>query len=523
LDGGQGASVDVVESGRVIADRYRLLDRLGAGGMSVVWRAHDEVLDREVAVKVLSPELAADPALSARIQVEARAAARLHHPNVVEVHDYGETEQSLPYVVMELVHGRSLAELLTAGALPWRVAVLVCAQIAAALAAAHARGIVHRDIKPSNVMVTSDGVKLVDFGISATVGEADGVGGEVLGTPAYLAPERLSGGQVRPATDVYALGLMLYLTLCGRLPWEASTTTQMLTAHRYLDPARLPSVHGLPPEVAALCRRCLAKNPADRPDAAEAASVLADAAGLVSPPPLLPTAGEEPAPAPPTTALIRTRPRGRVLAAAGAAVLVLVAMAAWFGSRSGSPAVQAMAEPPATQAPATQTPAALRCTVRYAIRNALNGRFSTAVTILNTGSVPAPNWQLTFTLPDGQKLVRGTGWRQDSQSLRVTGAGLAAGASASTAFDATYRGATTLPSQFRLNDTVCAAQLSVAGRTVASSSPRPVRAAVDIAGQADDGKPGKAKGPAKAKPAKPAKPKPAKPDPPGHQPAAGRT
>jgi eukaryotic-like serine/threonine-protein kinase len=481
----------------VIANRYRLLDRLGAGGMSVVWRAHDEVLDREVAVKVLSAELAADPDLLDRIQVEARAAARLHHPNVVEVHDYGETDGSLPYVVMELVDGRSLADLLTAGALPWQVAVLVCAQVAAALAAAHARGIVHRDIKPSNVMVTSSGVKLVDFGISATVGEADAIAGEVLGTPAYLAPERLAAGQVRPATDVYALGLMLYLTLCGRLPWEASTTTQMLKAHRYLEPARLPPVPGLPAEVAALCRRCLAKDPADRPDAAEAASVLAGAAGVVSPPPLLPTEVAAPVPAP-TTTLIRIRSRGRVVAAAGAAVFVLVAMALWLGSRSDPPTAQAMAKPQATAAP-------LQCTVRYAIRSALNGRFSTAVTILNTGTVPAANWQLSFTLPDGQKLVRGTGWRQDGQSLRVNGSGLAAGASTSSGFDATYRGASTLPSQFRLNETVCAAQLSVAGRTVASSSPRPTRIVEATTVRADKGNPGKGKGPAK-------------PDPPGHQP-----
>jgi serine/threonine-protein kinase len=460
-----------MESGRVIAKRYRLLNRLGAGGMSVVWRAHDDILDREVAVKVLSPSLAAVPNLLDRIRIEARAAARLHHPNVVEVHDYGETEQSLPYVVMELVDGRSLAELLTAGALPWKVAVLICAQVAAALAAAHARGIVHRDVKPSNVMVTPDGVKLVDFGISATVGEADGIGGEVIGTPAYLAPERLGGGQVRPATDVYALGLMLYLTLCGQLPWKASTTTQMLTAHRYLEPAVLPEVRDLPPEVAALCRRCLAKDPADRPDAAEAAQVLSTAVGVVPPPSLLPSTAGTPVAAP-TTAIIRPRShRRRVVAAAGAAVLVLLGMVLWLGSRTDPPGVQAMDQAPA---------AALQCTVRYAIRSALNGRFSTAVTILNTGTVPARTWRLSFTLPDGQQLVRGTGWQQDGHLLRISGTDLAAGASASTGFDATYRGATTLPSEFRLNDTVCATQLSVAGQTVVPSSP-PTRSADEAA------------------------------------------
>jgi len=174
-----------VEIGRLIGDRYRLDDRIGVGGMSVVWRAHDEVLGRDVAVKVLSPDLAADPELLRRLRVEARAAAGLRHPHVVEVYDYGEATDGghpVPYVVMELVTGRSLTDLLTGGALPWRLAVLIGAQVAAALASAHAHGIVHRDVKPANVMVTASGVKLVDFGISATVGEADMSEGQLLGT-----------------------------------------------------------------------------------------------------------------------------------------------------------------------------------------------------------------------------------------------------------------------------------------------------------------------------------------------------
>ncbi|WP_346537647.1 serine/threonine-protein kinase [Micromonospora sp. DPT] len=168
-----------MDAGSMLDRRYRLLDRLGAGGMSVIWRAHDEVLGRDVAVKLLSPHLAADPQLLHRIRAEARAAARLRHPNIVEVYDYGEAADGdgppVPYVVMEVVEGRSLAQLLTGGPLPWRVAVLVCAQVAAALAAAHGRGIVHRDIKPGNVMVAGAGVKLVDFGISATSGDPDGL------------------------------------------------------------------------------------------------------------------------------------------------------------------------------------------------------------------------------------------------------------------------------------------------------------------------------------------------------------
>lgn len=268
-----------MDVGQTIAGRYQLLDRLGAGGMSVVWRASDAVLGREVAVKVLSAEVSADPALLNQLYAEARAAAGLRHANVVSVYDYGEAA-GLPYVVMELVEGRPVNALLSAGPLPWPVAILIAAQVAAALAAAHSRGIVHRDVKPANVMVTANGVKLVDFGISAAAGDHDGDPGLLLGTPAYLAPERLAGGLVRPATDVYALGLLLYMMLAGRLPWQASTTTEMLRAHWYQEPAPLPPVPGLPAEVAALCHRCLAKAPEDRPSAEAVAQALAETAGL---------------------------------------------------------------------------------------------------------------------------------------------------------------------------------------------------------------------------------------------------
>ncbi|WP_179855522.1 serine/threonine-protein kinase [Paractinoplanes atraurantiacus] len=272
-----------MESGQLITGRYRLREQLGRGGMAVVWRADDEVLGREVAVKVLAPALAGDPDLRQRIRDEARAAARLRHVNVVAVYDYGEfadAGHTLSYVVMELVDGRTLADMLTGGGLPWKVAVLVGAQVAAALAAAHADGIVHRDVKPANIMVTSSGVKLVDFGISAAVGVLDGQDGQVLGTPAYLAPERIAGGPVRPATDVYALGLVLHLALAGRMPWDASTVTQMVRAHVYATPAPLPRIAGLPPAVSRLVARCLTKNPADRPSSIEVSEVLGELAGL---------------------------------------------------------------------------------------------------------------------------------------------------------------------------------------------------------------------------------------------------
>ncbi|MEV4620242.1 protein kinase [Asanoa sp. NPDC049573] len=278
-----------MRSQQVLDGRYRLDDRLGAGGMSVVWRAHDLVLQRQVAVKVLATRHAVSVAARQRIRAEARAAARLWHPNVTGVFDYGETVDDdglkVPYVVMELLPGRTLAQRLDDGPLPTRVALRILSEVAAALAAAHAQDLVHRDVKPSNVMLTPSGAKVVDFGIAAVVGrdelEADGL---LLGTPAYLAPERLTLGQVSPASDIYALGLLIYRALTNRLPWLADTTTQMLDAHVYVEPEPLPPLADIPAEVNAICDRCLAKEPADRPGAAEVAAVLANAAGIVPPP-----------------------------------------------------------------------------------------------------------------------------------------------------------------------------------------------------------------------------------------------
>ena len=265
----------------LLAGRYRLVERLGAGGMSVVWRGFDEVLGRQVAVKVLPPSTSADPAFRRRLRAEAQAAARLSHPNITNVYDYGEATtvdgEPVPYVVMELIDGESLAAVLArARKLPWQHAVRITAEVAAALAAAHSRGIVHRDVTPANVMLTPTGAKVVDFGISALIGENDiDPDGSLLGTPAYLAPERLEGGQVSPATDVYAVGLLIYRTLIGQLPWDVGTTTALLRAHQYTEPEPLPPVDGLPPEVDALVGRCLEKRPADRPSSDELAHILA--------------------------------------------------------------------------------------------------------------------------------------------------------------------------------------------------------------------------------------------------------
>ena len=269
-----------------VAGRYRLVERLGTGGMSVVWRGFDEILGRPVAVKVLAPQVAGDDSFRERLRQEALAAARLCHPHITCIFDFGEsplsTRLTVPFVVMELNDGESLAaRLARQGPLSWRDAVVVGTEVGSALATAHARGVVHRDVTPANVMLTSSGAKVVDFGISALVGQRDSApDGSLLGTPAYLAPERLGGGQVSPATDVYALGLLLYRSLTGRLPWPAETTTAALRAHLYADPEPVPPIPGMPAEVASLCLRCLAKRPADRPGAADVARSLGALVGL---------------------------------------------------------------------------------------------------------------------------------------------------------------------------------------------------------------------------------------------------
>jgi serine/threonine-protein kinase len=261
--------------------------------MSQVWRADDEVLGRPVAVKALSVPLAADPVLRAATWREARAAARLAHPNVTQVYDYGEAPMPggavLPYLVMELVDGESLADRLRSGPLPWPEVARIGAQVAAALAVAHGLGIVHRDIKPGNVMLTAGGAKVLDFGIAALSGGSEIDGGRIVGTPAYAAPERLLGAPVAPPCDVYALGVLLYEALTGHLPVPAATWQDASEAHRSAIPVAPPDVPGLPRRVAKLCTASMDPDPAERPTAVELAAGLAAAAGLPADAPGLPT------------------------------------------------------------------------------------------------------------------------------------------------------------------------------------------------------------------------------------------
>ncbi|PZG18639.1 serine/threonine protein kinase [Micromonospora craterilacus] len=304
-------------------DRYVLHDRIGLGGMSEVWRADDEVLGRPVAVKVLAGTFAVDPDLRATIRREARAAARLTHPHVTQVYDYAEATLDggtvVPYLVMELVDGQNLADRLADGPLPWPQALRMAAQVAAALAAAHRLGVVHRDIKPGNVMLTETGAKVLDFGIAALAGPQHAgtraAGEPMMGTPAYTAPERLSAGAPNPASDVYALGALLYRTLTGDVPLPVRGWEDAVAVHAHRPPVAPLRVPGLPADLAELVLACLDPDPAGRPTAGQlAARFRAGAAGPAGPStavlPIISTpagapAAPEPGPAQPPTLIDR--------------------------------------------------------------------------------------------------------------------------------------------------------------------------------------------------------------------------
>jgi serine/threonine protein kinase len=268
MQGGQ------LRQGDVLARRYILRQPVGSGGMSVVWRAWDSTLERTVAVKVLDGPVGTDGGQRDRIRREARAAARIEHPNAIGVYDYGETVtphgRIAAYVVMQLLDGVSLAGRLAEGPLPWADAVAVAATVADVLHAAHRRGVVHRDVTPENVMLTTDGVKLLDFGIAADVGQRDTL---TFGTPPYVAPERLVGAPASGSTDVYALGVLLFEMLTGDPPVQAGSWDELERAVA-ADHRPTLAVPGLPPAVASVCLRCLAPDPTERPTAAEVAAIL---------------------------------------------------------------------------------------------------------------------------------------------------------------------------------------------------------------------------------------------------------
>jgi serine/threonine protein kinase len=266
----------------LFADRYRLERRLGVGGMATVQLAFDTRLERHVAVKLLAEHLADDSSFVSRFRREALAAARLVHPNVVQVFDFGLDDAThRNFIVMEYVDGHSCAELLRdRGTLPPDEAVEILAQSCRGLAYAHRHGVVHRDVKPGNLLRSRDGmVKLADFGIAKAAEQSDITKvGSVLGTAAYLAPEQARGEPAGPASDMYALGVVAYQLLAGRLPYDAASLTDLARLQDSGPPPRLDEITpDVSPALAAAVARALHRDPERRyVDATEMETALRD-------------------------------------------------------------------------------------------------------------------------------------------------------------------------------------------------------------------------------------------------------
>jgi serine/threonine-protein kinase len=413
--------------------------------MSVVWRGYDEVLGRQVAVKVLAAEFAGDVDFRARLRHEARAVARLSHPHITNVYDYGEADNGTPFLVMELVEGESLADRLVRGPLPFSAVVEIGAQVAGALSAAHDRGLVHEDIKPANVMLCATGAKVVDFGIAALAGERRGP--MVVGTPSYMAPEQRAGAPATPATDVYALGLVL----SGAL--------------RQGEP--------VPPGLSVLLADCLQRSPDRRPPSSSVAARFEALRGamppgrarVATPPRVLPpvpvgSGGTRIMPVPPRAS--------RWPLFAGVTVLLVIAcvvgLALANGGHPGSPAAGPSTAPANAGRPPSPTPKPtpkLVCRVDYKMTDLAIG-FSAQLTLNNTGTTDIYGWTLTFDLPDNQEFKGGWGanWTHDGNRMTgkdwgVLNARIKPGASVDVSLYGTSKGKARSPKSFTLNDVRC--------------------------------------------------------------------
>ena len=263
---------------------YQIQFRLGSGGMGEVWRARDTRSGREVAIKVISPQAAGDPDLLSRFLSEAKSAAGLRHPNILEIQEVGESPWG-PYIVMEFVDGGTVRSLLNDGRLPVAQAVDIAMQAAEGVASAHGAGIVHRDLKPENLMITSSGVvKILDFGLAKSLkpdatGEGRTAAGMIVGTAAYVSPEQLRGAKATERSDVFALGVVLFEMTTGENPFQRSNPMDMFGAILRDDPPPLAErAPDAPAELSRAVQRALAKRPEDRH--ATARELAADLRGV---------------------------------------------------------------------------------------------------------------------------------------------------------------------------------------------------------------------------------------------------
>lgn len=386
----------------VIAGRYRVLGRAGRGAMGAVWRAKDERLDRIVALKQLFSDSALDGATSDRTRVrvvrEARLAARLRHPHAVVVYDVVEHE-STSYLVMEYLPSETLTELVEqhGGLAPDYVAELGC-QLASALAAAHAAGILHRDVSPSNVLITADGAaRIADFGVAHAHGEGTMTGrGLVVGTPAYLAPEVADGEVPDFPADVFSLGATLYTALEGRPPFGTDENQLALLKRVANGEIRAPRTTGA--VVDAVCR-LLRRDPAARPTMAEVELLLGRRAAGVSVTPVL----ERTAPAP------AVRRRSRLTSGVAVAAVVVAGAAAITGVAAGrgtpgSTTGQLVSAPSSAPPAPSVTPEPGACTARYQVIKSWSGGFQALVTVRNSGPSGIAGWTVSWPSSGGTSI-----------------------------------------------------------------------------------------------------------------------
>jgi serine/threonine-protein kinase len=267
--------------GWILGERYEILSVLGQGAMGIVYRARDRELDRTVAIKTIDRGCAGGDsgAVSARLQQEATAAARLSHPGIVTIYDVGLSD-GIPYIVMEYFKGRTLSEVVAAGPLPPEKAAHVVVEVCRALQYAHAEGVIHRDIKSSNIMVDASWrVKLTDFGVARVVGKQATPTGMMVGTPAYIAPEQVGGGDADARSDLFSLGVVLYEALTGQRPFPSDDFTAVLEEVVHLDPIPARERNfAVSPALDAVVSRVMSKDPEDRyADATTFANALTQA------------------------------------------------------------------------------------------------------------------------------------------------------------------------------------------------------------------------------------------------------